>query len=204
MKRYHDIRSEMRLFRYLAENRKIRYFRSPPGPIFTLYVPEYQKADPVLLALYVASAERAFMAQFHVFSAGYGCFRVSYTVVSESREEAEKIATYMASSEKIRGLTEAAVSTEIVIQSLEANQRASELLETAGSSLRELKQVKEALSIVEEEMGIEHDKELSPKERLEKLQDQAVKDPPSAESSFWRLGDLIGAVMGGLAKSLGG
>ena len=75
---YSDRISEVRLFKVLAEKRKIRYFRILPGSKFTLSVPDYRTVDPVALALFLTSAERAFEVQFSVISGGYGCFKVSY------------------------------------------------------------------------------------------------------------------------------
>lgn len=201
---YSDRLSEVRLFKALAEKRKIRYFRALPGPNFTLSFADYKAVDPVSLALFLVSAERAFGAHFSVAFGGYGCFKVSYTVVAESREEAEKIARYMVSSKKVKNLTETAVLTELVIQSLESSDKASQLLANAVGTTPELKQIEAALAVVEEEMEIEPKPNSSPKDRLERLRESAVKEPPSSDSSFWRLGDMIGGLMGGLTKSMGG
>ena len=110
----------------------------------------------------------------------------------------------MASSKKVQALTAAAVSTELVIRSLESSEKASELLDGAVGVSPELKQVEAALALVEEEMEILPKPNSSPKDRLEKLREQAVKKPPASDSSFWRLGDMIGGLMGGFTKSMGG
>ncbi|WP_417722859.1 hypothetical protein [Salipiger sp.] len=204
MKSYTDRKAEFRAFRDLADRKVIRYFRSFPGPEFTIYFNDIRGVDPILLALFLASAEKAFGAGFSVIAAGYGCFRVTYTVVAESREEAEKIALYMASSKRIKSLTKSAASTGIVVQSIQASQKARELLDRADGNSMEMRQAIEAIGIVEDEMGIDPSPNESPKERLEKLQTNAMKEPPPADSSYWRLGDLIGAIMGGFTKSLGG
>ena len=191
---YSDRLSEMRLFKQLAENRKIRYFRTPDGPSFTLSFPDYLTVDPITLALFLASAERAFGVRFSAQFGGYGCFKVSYTVEVKSKEEAENIAQYMACSEKVRELTNTAISTELAIQHIRENK----LLGTE----QEIKHVEAALAIVEEEIGIKPKGSLE--ERIEKLDEYAVKEPPSPDGSFWRLGYIIGSIIKGLISSICG
>lgn len=205
MTRYSDHLSNLRLFKNLAQEKKIRYLKAVPGPTFTIEFPDYRTVDPILLALFIASSERAFNVNFVPASGGYGCFKVTYTVVAESRDEAERIARFMSNSKKIKSLAEQAVSTKIVVQSLTAGQRAQELLRDLSQETMERQaQVNGALSIVEEELGLEAAPDASAKERFDKLQESKVKNPPPAESSFWKLGDFIGSLVGGFTKSMGG
>lgn len=207
---YSEFNTQISNFKKFAENKKIRYFKSNWQAAFSIEYEHHKMVVPALLALILATFERRFDVEFQAASGGYGCFKVSYTVVAETREEAEAIADFMKSSKIVKRLTSQSVSEQLLIQSLTSNQAARDALRIADRSSIQVEDHKEAIQTIDAAIGVVEDElGLVPKEnatlddRLAKLDENAVKSLPPPESSFWRLGDLVGALVGGFAKSMG-
>lgn len=205
----------------LEEDKRIRYFKAPDGPRLRLHYESHKDFDPGVLSLLLAGYCRLFSCDLALSSIGYGTYQVSYTVIAKTKEEAEKIARHMNNSRRIATLTEHAVSTELVVRTLSENARLRDALlefeklaseanvSNGGSSNSETiksvsAEIDSVLAVAESDLGIGSDSELSKEKRLARLDEAAVKQPPDSNSSYWRVGDAIGAIMGGLIKSLGG
>lgn len=196
----------------LEKRRRIIYLPSPDGPSFLLHYQSHEDFDQAVLSLLLAAYARTFDCEFVLRSIGYGTYQVSYTVVAKTKEEAKAIARHMSNSRRIATLTENAVSEEVVVHALDSGQTARALLrdmktvldDASSTTAEEAKaEINAIVSIAEADLGISSSDGKELPERLAKLDAVAVKSPPAKSSSYWRVGDAVGAVLGGLMKSLG-
>lgn len=205
MTRYGEILSQLKLFLQLAERRKIRYFDVPSGPVFHLEHSNYREVDLELMALFVASIEKAFRVKLWAASGGYGCYKVTYTVVANRREDAEKVARYLKTSKKIETLSKNSQLSSVSLEELvEKSARVVSSTDLIGAQVSDASLVQGAISVVEEELEISHIEGATNLERYNEIENK-IKDAPSSRSgAYSKLGEFIGAVFAGFLKSSGG
>ena len=210
MKRYNTFLAQIRHFKQLAKEKKIAFFRYVGDEKFSIEFADYNEVDERLLSLYLTSLEDRYRVKFYALSGGYGCFKISYTVVAETKEEAAAIARYMNSSKNINALTEMALETSLKVERLQKDNDLLEEIEKLGYirssdriDLDREDDISSVLSVIESDMNISNDRNLSVRDRIVNIEENAKQNTPSPESSFWKLGDMIGALMGGFAKSMG-
>jgi hypothetical protein len=185
-----------------------------------LHYDHHSDFDVGTLSLLLAAYSRLFGCDFILQSIGYGTYQVSFTIVAATKEEAVAIARHMNTSRRIATLTKDAVSVGVVVESLSQNDRIRsdlarlDALKTEASRVQPsekggkvgdtVREVEAIIEVAEADLDIgPTDEELSLRERLARMDDKALREPPAPESSYWRVGDAIGAVLGGLMKSLG-
>lgn len=207
---YADFRKQITDNLWMEDAKKTRYFSVAQGPRFTLHYDSVHDFDVGVLSLLLAGTARSYDVDFVLCSIGYGTFKISYTVIAKSREEAEAVARFMSNSKRIEALTKGAIAKQVSIQDMPGSVKLMERLNGVVPEhlWKDLpshveRTVSALVGETEENMGVVGGEEMALPERIASLEAEAHKNPPESDSSFWVLGDAIGAVLGGFVKSMG-
>lgn len=206
---YSDIRNFIQQSLPLEQAKKTIYYKTDSGPSFSLHYQSSSDVDPGKIALLLATVAKLFRVTFRCQSIGYGTYKVTFSVVANSKEEAERVARFVNNSKRIAELTTSAKRTSTVVQKISEPYSLKGLSSYIRKTAKDASEEREALDlfeamveIAEEELALDVASGATIEERAIKLDVEAAQSIPPSESSYWRIADAIGAFLGGVTKSL--
>ncbi|MEM6758366.1 MAG: hypothetical protein AAF601_02700 [Pseudomonadota bacterium] len=170
--------------------------------------PRYWNFDAVHAALTLRLLEKLHQLRLAVVDGGFGCLTLTIEIEDLPPEDARALAERIFADAQIAKLIEQAGQVRV-----SRTRTADTQLSDAASALTSADETRVRLCVetAEEALGITPSANTSLPERIRDIEAQAeTRHKPSsakadkAERSAWWLGDIIGGILGGLTKSLGG
>ncbi|SMR81498.1 hypothetical protein SAMN04488030_1967 [Aliiroseovarius halocynthiae] len=211
LSRYTDIKKFIQNYLYLEGEKKTLYFRTDPGPVFTLHFNSCRDVDAGVIAFQMAFAAKLSNVTYRCSSVGYGTFKLTFSVVANSKHEAEKVAKFLNNSKRVANLIKDSREVSTTLKRLPADNEFASLpdfvrghSQTDEERDERLSALSAMVAVTEDEFEIEVPEGDNIDERVARVEKMAVERPPAPDSSYWKIADAFGAFCGGMAKSFGG
>ncbi|MEL7163861.1 MAG: hypothetical protein AAGL96_00195 [Pseudomonadota bacterium] len=178
---------------------------------FQLRWPRYWNLDAQHLALTLRLIEKRNQVQLSIVDGGFGCLKLTIEIDNLRPRDARKLAERLFADAEIARLLDNAGSLNINHTRAIETRIDTEMDTLTGLEGDAKTQLTLSLEAAEEAIGITPPAGGTLQDRVIEVNARAVElraanDPEAdkAEKSAWWLGDIIGGILGGLTKSLGG